>query len=143
MCLFWIVLLLYAPEILAIILPLTLIVTCSVMEAHRLWWATGRRLGFESLVIVPLEAERVDDVQAEGRGALDGVANHFRFGADFRLVAGAVVVAAVEELGVDVVHVAVVDALTVFFTNRATFGHVLGFLLGFLLGLFLGFFFHN
>ena len=101
------------------------------MEADRLRRATRRRLGFESLVIVPLQAKRVDDVQAEGRRTLDGVANHFRFGSGFRPVARAEVVAAVEKLGVDVVLVAVVNAPTVVFARWATFGSVLGFFLGY------------
>lgn len=124
--------------------PLGLVVTGAVMEADWLRRATRRRLGFESLVIVPLQAKRVDDVQAEGRRTLDGVANHFRFGAGFRPVARAEVVAAVEELGVDVVLVAVVNAPTVVFACWATFGNVLGFFLGFFFGkvldFFLGFF---
>ena len=125
--------------------PLGLVVTGAVMEADWLRRATRRRLGFESLVIVPLQAKRVDDVQAEGRRTLDGVANNFRFGSGFRPVARAKVVAAVEELGVDVVLVAVVNAPTVVFARWATFGNVLGFFLGFffgnVLGFFMGFFF--
>jgi hypothetical protein len=93
-------------------LLLSLIVAGAIVDANGLWWTTGWRDGVEVVVVVPFKAERVDDVQPEGRGALNGVADHFGVATFFGSgVAGAEVLAVVVELGPDVVCLVVEGAL--------------------------------
>ena len=82
------------------------------MDTNGLGWTTGWRDGIEGVVVVPLEAERIDDVQPEGRGTFDGVADHLGVTAVLgSSVAGAEVFTIVVELGPDVVCLVVEGAL--------------------------------